>query len=193
MQKDLFEELEEVVLSQDLDPEGPRIIGLYGDLDEERASEITYSLMSLHADGGKKKKPIEFIISTGGGDAYDMFSVYDIMRMVKRDCEIHCFGIGKVMSAGVLLLAAGTKGKRRVGKNCRVMIHNAKGSGLQGSVSEIEQGLAEVSWTQERYFACLAKETNLSVKKIRKIISKKTEVYLTAKEAVEYGIADKIV
>ena len=192
MSKEIVEELEQLV---SVDLEEPRLVGLYGEVSEERASEVTYSLMLLNNSKSKEKSkaPIKFIISTGGGDAYDMFSIYDTMRIVRKENEIHCLALGKVMSAGVLLLAAGTKGKRKIGKYCRVMIHNARGSGLQGSVSEMQNDLEEVAWTQEKYFECLARETNLSVKKINKIISKKTNVYLSAEEAVAYGIADKIV
>ena len=68
-------------------------------------------------------QPIQFIISTPGGRASDMFSIYDVMRMVRKDCDIETFGLGQVMSAGTLLLASGTKGKRKIGRNCRVMVH----------------------------------------------------------------------
>ena len=78
-----------------------------------------------------KKKPMVYI-STYGGSADDMFGLYDIMRQVKDTSEIHTVGVGKVMSAGVLLLAAGTNGKRKIGKRCRVMIHSVIG-GNQGS------------------------------------------------------------
>jgi ATP-dependent protease ClpP protease subunit len=61
-------------------------------------------------------EPMSFIVSTWGGSAVDMFSIYDIMRMVRNDCDINTLGIGKVMSAGVLLLAAGTKVKERLVK-----------------------------------------------------------------------------
>ena len=64
----------------------------------------------------------------------EMFALYDLMRMVREDCGIHTFGIGKVMSAGVLLLAAGTKGERRIGKNCRIMLHRVL-TGDSGSLA----------------------------------------------------------
>ena len=65
--------------------------------------------------------PIDFIVSTEGGSVTDMFAVYDCMRDVRKGlCEINTFGVGKVMSAGILLLAGGTKGKRRIGRHCRL-------------------------------------------------------------------------
>ena len=68
---------------------------------------------------GKEKKPVEFYINTYGGSADDMFGMYDIMRNIRDTTEIHTCGIGKVMSAGVLLLASGTKGKRKGSKTAR--------------------------------------------------------------------------
>ena len=90
---------------------------------------------------GKNQKPIEFYISTYGGSADDMFALYDIMRQIKKTTEIHTIGMGKVMSAGVLLLAAGTKGHRKIGKNCRVMIHSVIGGNhgpLHNLMNEME-------------------------------------------------------
>ena len=136
--------------------------------------------------------PIEFIISTWGGSAADMFSIYDIMRTVRVDCDINTFGLGKVMSAGVLLLAAGTKGKRKIGKNCRVMLHGVT-SGQHGNISDLENEMAEAKWTQERLVVCLSEETNMTKKQVKKILEKRMNVYFTAEEAVELGMADEIV
>ena len=124
---------------------GIQSIGLYGDISEEKGSEIVYALLSLwnqtrnaKSDDTKKSKkdrpePIELYVSTHGGSASDMFAIYDVMRQVKKDIDISTVGIGKVMSAGVLLLASGTKGKRKIGKNCRVMIHSVLG-GSEGPI-----------------------------------------------------------
>ena len=91
---------------------------------------------------------------------------------------------------GVLLLAAGTKGKRRVGANCRIMLHGVA-SGHVGQINSLENELEEVRWTQEQYIKALAEETDMTPKYIKKLIEKGINVYLNAKEAVELGIADK--
>ena len=194
------------------DPGGPeppklRIIGLYGEVTEENAAETTYSFLALKEMGKKEElvdpedpesgysttyEPLEFIISTWGGSAADMFSIYDIMRTVREDCEISTLGLGKVMSAGVLLLAAGTKGKRKIGKNCRVMLHGVT-SGQHGNISDLENEMAEAKWTQGRLIDCLLEETNMTKKKIKNILEKRQNVYFTAEEAIELGIADEIV
>ena len=135
--------------------------------------------------------PIEFYISTYGGQATEMFSVYDVMRIVRERVPIHTYGVGKVMSAGVLLLAAGTKGERRIGKSCRVMIHGVVG-GQQGHIADIENEFSETKLTQKMYVESLVEETKMTKKYIKKLIDRKTNVYFDAKEAVKLGIADII-
>jgi ATP-dependent Clp endopeptidase proteolytic subunit ClpP len=136
--------------------------------------------------------PIEFLLSTPGGSADDMFALYDIMRVVREKCDIQTFGLGKVMSAGVLLLAAGTKGQRKIGKNCRVMIHSVIG-GTSGSFHNLENEMEEMRYMQEAYLRALSDESNLSVAQLKRMINRKVNVYLSAEEAVKMGIADIIV
>ena len=189
------------------EPAKLRLIGLYGEVTEGNAAETTYSLMALKEIGKKEElsdpedsesetittyEPMNFIVSTWGGSAVDMFSIYDTMRMVRDDCEIKTLGLGKVMSAGVLLLAAGTKGQRRIGKNCRVMLHGVT-SGQHGNLSDLENEMAEAKWIQERLVVCLLEETKMTKRYIKKLLAKRMNVYLTADEAVELGIADEIV
>ena len=89
-------------------------------------------------------RPVNMYVSTHGGVASDMFSILDVMDMVKKNtCDIHTYGVGKVMSAGVPILAAGTKGKRRIGKNCRIMLHNVL-AGAGGTIFNMENELEEI-------------------------------------------------
>ena len=137
-------------------------------------------------------QPLQFVISTPGGSASDMFSIYDTMRMVRQDCEVETIGLGQVMSAGTLLLASGTKGKRKIGKYCRVMVHQVS-AGTAGPHHEMVNEIAEIQHTQEQYIKCLAAETKMSVTFIKKLFEKKVNVYLSAEEAVKYGLADIII
>ena len=179
----------------------PRIISLYGEIDEDQCSEISFSLLALSEMGPlyqetekdePRGEPIKLLISTPGGSASDMLSVYDAIRMVKPLCDVETVGLGKVMSAGVLLLAAGSKGHRKIGENCRVMIHGVA-AGAGGHVSTLENELEEIKYTQEQYIKLLARETDMTVSYIKKLINRKINVYLTAAEAVELGIADEVV
>jgi len=181
--------------------EDMRSIGLYGDVEEERVSEVIAGLLSLHHLGKpkiseegeviKEGKPIDLYVSTYGGSADDMAALVDVMNIVKKDCPIHTIGLGKVMSAGVLILASGTKGERSIGKNCRVMIHSVIG-GHAGALHNLENELAEIKKMQEVYVDSLVEVTNLSKKQLKSFMRRKTNVYLTAEEAIKHGIADKI-
>ena len=183
-----------------------RVLGMIGDVTEERASDLIYGMLSLRESGIREQlknpedpasdiittcEPMEMIISTYGGSASDMFGIYDMMRTVRDDCEIHTTGLGKVMSAGVLILAAGTKGKRRIGKNCRVMIHSVVG-GTHGAMHNLENEMDEIRWIQERYIETLVAESDMTKAMVKKMLGRKVNIYLTAQQAVEYGIADEV-
>jgi len=184
-----------------------RATGIYGDINEERCSEVLYSMLLLEKSGKQLEpsnpddpeselietyEPFEFYISTYGGSALDMFGLYDVMRQIKQNMPIHTIGLGKVMSAGTLLLAAGTKGHRRVGKYCRIMIHGVI-SGQHGHLADIENEFDEAKMTQKMYIRALAEETDMTEKYIRNLIKKKSNVYLSAEEAVDLGLADIII
>lgn len=190
-----------------LDKPSLRVTGIYGDVTEEKCSEAIYGLLALHEAGREIARldpddnesqivetyaPIEFYLSTYGGSANEMFAVYDVIRSIREASPICTFGIGKVMSAGVLLLAAGSKGERRIGKHCRIMIHGVV-SGQHGHLSDVENEFEEAKSTQKLYINALASETNMTSKYIKKLMDKKTNVYLNAQEAIDLGIADIIV
>ena len=167
------------------DPMIMSTVGLIGDINEDSSNEVTFSLLMLHEkkttdylsmilnmdketldelskeDLESLKPNIDFYISTNGGSADEMFGMYDVMRFIQNDgvSSITTCGIGKVMSAGVLLLAAGTKGKRRVGKHCRIMIHSVIG-GSTGPMHQLENEFAEVKKIQDTYIKALVEESN---------------------------------
>ena len=140
-----------------------RLLGMYGEVNEERSKAAVASLYYFRDTGLIEEEidseedeetviktsylPIDYIISTEGGSVTDMFALYDCLREVRKDCEVNSFGVGKVMSAGVLLLAGGTKGNRKVGRNCRLMLHAISG-GHFGSLKELETDIKEVKWYQ---------------------------------------------
>ena len=198
-----------------VDPMGFNTIALIGDISEDTSNEVVYSLLLLKQKNAEEylttvlsmdeeqlnendleqiKPNIDFYISTNGGSADEMFAMYDVMRMIKDEGinSISTYGIGKVMSAGVLLLASGTKGKRYVGKHCRVMIHSVIG-GHVGPMHQLESEFEEVKKIQDTYIKSLAEETEMTEKYLRNLLKKKTNVYLTAQEAVDLGIADEII
>lgn len=184
-----------------------RVIPVIGDVGERMSLEVTYELLSMKESGLKKVlsnpldpnseivekyMPIEMVVSTYGGSALDMFGICDMMRVVREECPIITTGIGKVMSAGVLILASGTKGARRIGRNTRVMIHSVIG-GTHGSMHNLENEIEEIRWIQDRYIDTLVKETDMTKRMVKKLLDKKVNIYLDAEQAVDYGIADIIV
>ena len=185
-----------------------RTINLYGDISEQKGADVVAALLYLentsHAVSTKDPqdpeseqvivaRSIAMMVSTHGGTASDMFSILDIMDMVKsRTCDIETFGIGKVMSAGVPILAAGTKGKRKVGRNCRIMLHNVM-AGSHGTIFSMENELEEIKWIQDRYIETLANYTKLTPTKIKKLLKSQKDVYISAEEAIKMGIADEII
>ena len=174
-----------------------RIVGLFSSVDEEKVSELATGLLYMNElnkaeEDVTKRKDIDFYVSTYGGSADDMFALYDIMKNVQQTSNIRTIGMGKVMSAGVLILAAGTHGKRKIGKNCRVMIHSVA-AGNHGELNHMINELEEIKNMQEMYIKCLVSETKMTETVLRNMLERGVNVYLTAEQAVEYGIADEIV
>lgn len=185
-----------------------RTINLYGDITEIKAGDVVAALLYLEnnslmpmlkdpTDPSSEEivvaRSISMMVSTHGGVASDMFSILDVMEMVKdRTCDIETFGIGKVMSAGVPILAAGSPGKRKVGRNCRIMLHNVM-AGTGGTIFSMENELEEIKWVQERYIETLASSTKLTPAKIKKLLKTQKDVYISAEEAIKMGIADEII
>jgi ATP-dependent Clp protease protease subunit len=209
----LTQEEKQIVIINNIQPPTPlepelRAINLYGDISERKGSDVVAALLYLenssHTVTNKDPndpeseqiivaRSISMMISTHGGTASDMFSILDVMDMVKnRTCDIETIGIGKVMSAGVPILAAGTKGKRKVGRNCRIMLHNVM-AGSHGTIFSIENELEEIKWIQERYIETLSSYTKLTSSKIKKLLKGQKDVYISAEEAIKMGIADEII
>ena len=170
-------------------PAETRAIGLMQDITEEKAEELIYALKIYSTEG---TQPIDFYISSLGGSAIDMFAIYDFMREIREGTPIVTFGLGKVMSAAVLLLASGTKGQRKIGKHCRVMIHSVNG-GNAGPLQDLKNEMKEIQFIQDAYINALCEETLLTRKQLKAYFAKNVNVYLSAEDAVKYGIADIIV
>lgn len=173
-----------------------RIIGLFSSVEEEKIAELIQVLLYLNETNrilpeGEERKPIQFYLNTYGGSADDMFAMYDIMKDVMQETEIHTIGVGKVMSAGTLLLAAGTKGKRKIGRNCRVMIHNVA-AGNFGNLPNLANELEAIQQLQDDYITAMVANTNFTRKKLERLLNEKVNIYLSAEEAVKYGLADEI-
>jgi len=176
--------------------ENPEARSIYfsGDLNEERAAEIITALLVLSRQKNKDDEidPIKLYISTYGGAADEMFAIYDVMNHIKKQgVIIETIGLGKVMSAGTLMLAAGSEGHRKVGAHTRIMIHSVAG-GSMGELHSIKNELEQMNVLQEEYIQAMANETEMSKKQIQNLINRKINVYLSADEAIEKGLADEV-
>ena len=188
------------LMEADAEPES-RTILLHGELNEEKSFEIIAGIIGLTKIKPPKKDlkpgelpydPMTLYISTYGGNADEMFGIFDLMQEAQKKCVIETIGNGKVMSAGTLILASGTKGHRKIHKNCRVMLHQVS-AGAIGPLFNIASEVEELQQLQDKYIKCLVSCTNLSKRKLKSLLNERVNVYLTAEEAVEYGLADEII
>ena len=170
-----------------LQSDGQRIVFLNGEVTENNIALIVAQMLHL---ANLNRKPITLVISTYGGSIDEMFSLYDTIKFLP--CPVHTVALGKVMSAGVLLLASGEKGKRLMGASGRIMIHSVSG-GVYGNVFEIENQSKESRRLHDMMVKRLARETKMSRKQIEDIMAPKLDFYLTAEKAVELGIVDKLI
>ena len=171
-----------------------RSIMFVGEVTEERAADLISALLVLSQTKdpeAERADPIKLYVSTYGGSADEMFGIYDVVNFCKKFCDIETIGLGKVMSAGTLMLASGTKGKRKLGKHCRVMIHAVNG-GQVGDIHNLQNELEQTVSLQDSYIQALSDETNMTKRQIQTLINRKVNVYLTAEEAIEKGLADEI-
>jgi len=187
------ETVEEQNISFSFGEEAISPICLVGEINDENTSAVISALVmnKVIAEKIEEPEPMEFYLNSEGGSAYEMFAIYDVMKSVQDAYPIKTIGIGKIMSAGVLILAAGTKGQRYIGRNSRVMIHNVL-SGQQGSITTIQNEFNEVKEIQRMYIAGLVECSNLTERELKKMLSKNQNIYISAEKAIEYGLADHL-
>ena len=164
-----------------------RLVVLHGDVNESSISMVVAQLLHL---ASQNHKPIHLVISTYGGSVDEMFTLYDTIKFLP--CPVHTIALGKVMSAGVLLLASGAKGKRMIGRSARIMIHPVSG-GVMGNVFEVIADTKEHKRLQDQMVNAIVKETKSSRSEIEKIMASGHDFYLLPEQAIKLGIVDKII
>lgn len=163
-----------------------RIIFLGSDVNEASANVIVAQLLFLQAEDAKKD--IFFYINSPGGSVYDALAIYDTMQYVTND--IQTVGIGVQASAAAFLLSSGTKGKRFVLPHSTVMIHQPS-SGTRGKVTDQEIDLRESLRIKRLLEGIMAKNTGQKPAKIHEDMER--DKWLTADEALKYGIVDAVI
>ena len=162
-----------------------RIVILSEEVNSVTASLITAQLLFLEAED--PEKDIQFYINSPGGSVSDGLMIYDTMRLIKPDVQTICMGMAASM--GSVLLSAGTKGKRCILPNAEVMIHQPLG-GAQGQATEILIAADHIKDTRVRLNQILADNCGKDLETLMKDTDR--DHWMTAKEALEYGIVDKI-
>lgn len=175
--------LERLLVAQD----DSRNVFLHSEVSESSVSNVIAQMLHL---AESSRDPIHLIVSTYGGSADEMFGLYDTIKLLP--CPVHTVGLGKVMSAGVLLLASGTKGKRLMGARSRIMVHSVS-AGIYGNVFDIENETRELRRLHDLMVSSLVEETRMTKKQVEKILDPKLDVYLTPDQAIQLGIVDKVV
>jgi len=163
-----------------------RTILLHGGVNEETIAQVIAGLAHL---AGINNEEIRLVISTYGGSVHEMFALYDMIKYIK--CPVRTIALGKVMSAGVLLLASGEKGSRVAGSTTRIMMHSISNL-MYGNIFEIENTYEEMVTMQKMMVKCLSEETKMTKKEIKEIMERGKDYYLTPKKAIKLGIIDRI-
>ena len=163
-----------------------RIIFLGEEVNEHTANVVVAQL--LHLANEDPNKDIQLYINSPGGSVYDGLAIYDTIQYIKPD--VQTIGIGLQASMGAFLLSSGTKGKRFVLPNSRVMIHQPS-SGTQGKVTDQEITLREAIALKEKLAEMMAKNTGQKVAKVKADMER--DFWMSAEEAVKYGVADEVI
>jgi ATP-dependent Clp protease, protease subunit len=162
-----------------------RVIFLVGPVNDHSANLIVAQMLFLESEN--PDKDISLYINSPGGSVSAGMAIYDTMQFIKPDVSTLCTGLAASM--GAFLLAAGAKGKRFSLPNSRIMIHQPLG-GAQGQAADIEIQAREILYLRDRLNHILAEKTGRTVEQISKDTDR--DNFMSATEAAEYGMIDKV-
>lgn len=161
-----------------------RIIFIGGEIDDDMANLVISELLYLDSKGSDD---ISIYINSPGGSITSGMAIYDTMNFIKSDVSTICVGMAASMAS--VLLASGSKGKRYILPNSEVMIHQPLG-GVSGQATEIKIVADRILYLKNKLNKILEEKTGNDIKTIEKDTER--DHYLTSKEALEYGLVDKI-
>ena len=163
-----------------------RVLFIGTPIDDNVANLVVAQLLFLQMED--PDKDIHLYINSPGGSITSGLAIYETIQFLKPDVSTYC--IGQAASMGAVLLAAGTKGKRYVLPNARVMIHQPWG-GVQGVATDINIQAKEIQHLKDRLNGILAKHTGQEIAKIEKDTDR--DYFMSADEAKSYGLVDEVV
>jgi ATP-dependent Clp protease protease subunit len=162
-----------------------RIVFLQGEIYTGNANEVVMKLLYLQSEN--RRKDIHFYINSPGGDVAATLAIYDTMQILS--CPVATYCVGQAASGAAVLLAGGTKGKRNVLPNARVMLHQPYG-GVQGQISDIEIQAEEILRYRDVLNQILATHTGQPIERIAKDTDR--DFFLGAEAAKNYGVVDEV-
>ena len=163
-----------------------RIIFLSEEVNDATASLVVAQLLYLEAQD--PDKDIQFYINSPGGSVTAGMAIYDTMRYIK--CDVATICVGMAASMGAFLLSAGTKGKRMALPNAEIMIHQPS-AGTQGQITDMAIHMKRLQTIKERMNRILADNTGKSVEEVTAACER--DNFMTAQEAMEYGLIDQVI
>ncbi|MBU3958818.1 MAG: ATP-dependent Clp endopeptidase proteolytic subunit ClpP [Candidatus Omnitrophica bacterium] len=163
-----------------------RIIFIGTPIDDNVANLVIAQMLFLQMEDAKKE--INIYINSPGGSVTAGLAIYDTIQFLKPDVATYC--VGQATSMGALLLCAGTKGKRFVLPNSRIMIHQPWG-GIQGAAEDISRHAKEILNLRDKINGILALHTKQTLEKIQKDTDR--DYFMSAQEAKEYGLVDEVI
>ena len=163
-----------------------RIIFLGTEIDDEVANSVVAQLLLL--DSENPEKDIMLYINSPGGVITAGMAIYDTMNLIKSDVSTIC--LGEAASMGSFLLSSGAKGKRLALPSARIMIHQPLG-GAQGQATDIELEAKEILRMKEMLTGILAKNSGQDIERLKQDCER--DYYMSAAQAVEYGLIDKVI
>lgn len=162
---------------------------LTGDIDEESIDKAMRWLIYENMDTTNSEKILTLYINSSGGSLTDAFGLIDVIK--NSNYIVRTIGVGNVMSAAFLIFAAGDKGERYIAKNASIMCHQFTES-IDEKYHDIKAALKETENCNKRMVDFLTEATGLAPSRVKAKLLPPSDVYLTAQELIDYGVADHI-
>ena len=161
---------------------------LSGEITEENINECVKWIIFENLDS--KEKILTLYVNSTGGDLYQAFALIDIMQSSKH--SVRTIGIGSVMSAAFLIFTSGTKGERYIAANTGIMCHQFAGGGGDAKFHDLKAEMKENELLNQKMVNILKEATGLTPSRIKSKLLPASDVYMTAQEALDLGIADQL-
>jgi ATP-dependent Clp protease protease subunit len=160
---------------------------LTGEIEEENIENAIKWIVYENLICGNSPKTLTMYINSNGGDLNSAFALIDVMKQSK--CPIRVVGLGSICSAAFMIFSSGTKGERYIANNTSIMCHQYS-DGMEGKHHDIKSRFKELELTNTRMIEVLKENTGLETRTIKSKLLCPTDVWLTAEELIELGIAD---